>query len=109
MLLTPSGVDAIRAIIPAEQADKSSMSIPVARRELVSVTGIARQDNSADVEFAWKWVPLNEIGEGLYSRDLRYKSSVGFRKYDDGWRLVESTTHSGQPIDDALKNSESMP
>jgi hypothetical protein len=109
MLVTPAGVDAIRAIIPAEQADKSSMSIPVARRELVSVTGIARQDNSADVEFEWKWVPLNEIGEGLYSRDLRYRSSVGFRKYDDGWRLVESATHSGQSIDDALKNSESTP
>ena len=109
MLLTPSGVEAVRALIPAEQADKSSISIPVAKRDLVGVTGIARQDNSADADFEWKWVPLNEIGEGLYSRDLRYKASVGFRKYDDGWRLVESGTHSGQSMDDALKNSESLP
>jgi hypothetical protein len=109
VLLTPSGVDAVRAIIPAEQADKSSISIPVAKRELVSATGIARQDNSADVEFEWKWVPLNEIGEGLYSRDLRYRASVGFRKYDDGWRLVENAPRSGQSLDDALKNSESIP
>lgn len=85
------------------------MSLPVARRELISVTGITKENNSADVEFDWKWVPLNEIGEALYSRDLRYRSSVGFRKYDDGWRLVESSVHSGQTMDDALRNAELIP
>ena len=109
VLLTPSGVETIHTIIQAQPADKSSISIPVAKRELVGVTGIVKQDNSAEVEFEWKWVPLNEIGEGLYSRDLRYKASVGFRKYDDGWRVVEGATHSGQSMDDALKNSELVP
>jgi hypothetical protein len=109
VLLTPSGVETVRTIVPGKQADKSSLSIPVARRELVGVTGIAKQNNSADVEFEWKWVPLNEIGEGLYSRDLRYKASVAFRKYDDGWRVVEGSTHSGQSMDDALKNAELVP
>lgn len=85
------------------------MSLPVAKRELVGVTGIAKQDNSADVEFEWKWVPLNEVGEALYSRDVRYHSSVGFRKYDDGWRLMQNASHSGQNIDDALKNAEPVP
>jgi len=79
------------------------------KRELLGVTGIAKQDNSADVEFEWKWVPLNEIGEALYSRDLRYRSSVGFRKYDDGWRLLETPVRSAQTMEDALKNAELIP
>lgn len=109
VILTPSGVEIVHTIIGSQQTEKSSISISVAKRELVGVTGIAKQDNSADVEFEWKWVPLNEIGEGLYSRDLRYKASVAFRKYDDGWRVVEGFTHSGQNMDDALKNAELVP
>jgi hypothetical protein len=109
VLLTPSGVEAVHTLVPAEAATRSSLSIPVARRELVGVTGISPRDNSADVEFDWKWIPLNEIGEALYSRDLVYQSTVGFRKYDDGWRIVQSAAHSGQTIDDALKTAEPRP
>src|ERR1700757_4340558 len=107
--LTPSGADTIHAIIPAEQAGKASLSLPVARKQVVDVTGISKQGNSADVEFLWKWVPLNEVGAALYSGDVHYKSIVGFRQYDDGWRLMQSTPHSGQSIDDALKNAEPIP
>ncbi|MGC1453543.1 MAG: hypothetical protein WA830_26205 [Candidatus Sulfotelmatobacter sp.] len=106
VLLTPLGVDTVRALVPAEEADKSLLFIPVAKRELVGVTGISKQSNLADVEFTWKWVPLNEIGAALYSGDLHYTSSVGFREYDDGWRMLESTPRSGQALDDALKNAE---
>jgi hypothetical protein len=109
IVLSPSGVDVVRTSLAAEEAAKSSISLPVARRELLGITGITKRDNSADVEFEWKWVPLNEIGEALYSRDLRYRSSVGFRKYDDGWRLVETPVHSAQTMDDALKNAELIP
>ncbi len=109
IVLSPSGVDVVRSAIAAEEAGKSSISLPVARRELLGITGIAKQDNSADVEFEWKWVPLNEIGEALYSRDLRYRSSVGFRQYDDGWRLLETPVRSAQTMDDALKNAELIP
>lgn len=109
IVLSPSGAELVGSLIPTDQSEKSSMSLPVARRELISVTGITKENNSADVEFDWKWVPLNEIGEALYSRDLRYRSSVGFRKYDDGWRLVESSVHSGQTMDDALRNAELIP
>lgn len=109
ILLTPSGVETVRTLIAADQTGRSSISIPVARRELLGVTGITKQDNSADVEFEWKWVPLNEIGGALYTRDLRYRSTVGFRKFDDGWRLIQSATHPFQTMDDALKNAESMP
>lgn len=108
IVLSPAGVEMIRSVIPAEGA-RSSMSFPVARRELIAVTGITRQGIAADVEFDWKWQPLNEIGEALYSRDLRYKSVVAFRKYDDGWRLLETTLRSGQSMDEALKNAELIP
>ena len=102
-------MDVVHSSIAAGESAKSSISLPVARRELLNITGIATQDNSADVEFEWKWVPLNEIGGALYSRDLRYRSTVGFRKYDDGWRLLETPVHSAQSMDDALKNAELIP
>jgi hypothetical protein len=106
ILLTPSGVDTIRTQVSAEEASRPSITIPVARRELVSVTGVSKQGGVADVDFTWKWIPLNEIGAALYSGDLRYKSTVAFRDYDDGWRLVQTAPHSGQPLDEALKNAE---
>ncbi|HYM78405.1 MAG TPA: hypothetical protein VE377_20695 [Candidatus Dormibacteraeota bacterium] len=109
VLLTPLGVDTVHAQVPADEADKSSLAIPAARRELVAVLGISEQGSSADIEFTWKWAPVNEIGAALYSGDLHYKSIVGFRKYDDGWRMVQGSPHSGQSIDDALKNAEPAP
>jgi len=108
VILTPSGVDAIRAAVP-DQSAQTSIAIPVARRQLEEITGIAREGSAADVEFTWKWTPLNEIGAALYSAEMRYKSTVGFRDYDDGWRIVLSTPHSPQALDDALKNAEPLP
>src|SRR5205807_3649025 len=62
VLLTPSGVDTIRTLLPIEESSKSSLTLPVAMREVVDVNGISKQGNAADVEFTWKWIPLNEIG-----------------------------------------------
>jgi hypothetical protein len=109
VILTPAGVETIRTIVSAEEAAKSTVLFPAARRELVSVTGIARQGSVADVEFTWKWIPLNEVGAALYSGDLHYKSVVGFRQYDDGWRVQQGTPRSGQSVEDALKNAEPAP
>lgn len=109
ILLTPSGVDAVRAALPPEQTRGSTLSIPVAIRAVVAVTGIAKEGNSADVEFTWRWRPLNEIGAALYSEDVHYKSNVGFRNYDDGWRMADRVARSGQSIEDALKNAEPIP
>jgi len=108
VLLTPSGVETVRALVPADEADKTLFFIPVARRELVGVTGISKEGTLADVDFTWRWVPLNEVGAALYSGDLRYTSTVGFRDYDDGWRIAiaHSAPRSGQTLDDALKNAE---
>jgi hypothetical protein len=106
VLLTTSGVDTVRSLVPTEEADKSLLFIPVAKRELLAVSGISKQGNLADVDFQWRWVPMNEVGSALYSSDLHYISTVGFRNYDDGWHLVQSASHSGQTMDDALKNAE---
>ncbi len=106
VMLTPSGVDTFQTLLAPGDADKQSLSIPAARRELIAVTGIAKQGNTADVEFTWKWIPLNEVGAVLYSRDAHYRSTTIFRCYDDGWRLLESSSHSSPPLDEALKNPE---
>jgi hypothetical protein len=105
--LTPAGVDTFQNLIAPGEAEKQSFSIPIARRELVAITGIAKQGSTADVEFTWHWIPLNEVGAAIYSSEVHYRTTALFRSYDDGWRLVESATHSGQPLDEALKNTES--
>ena len=104
--LTPLGVDTFQSLIAPGDAEKQSFTIPAARRELVAITGIAKQANAADVEFTWRWIPLNEVGAALFSSDSRYSSSVNFRSFDDGWRVVESASHHAEPLDDALKNSQ---
>lgn len=106
LALTPSGVDAVRTLISAEDATKPSFSISIAKRELLGITGISKDGNRADVEFSWRWMPLNEVGAALYSSDVRYQSTAGFRKYDDGWRVLEGSARQQQTLEDALKNSE---
>ena len=105
--LTPVGVETFRDLMPANPANSQFFSVPVARRQLTGVTGISKSGNSADVDFLWKWIPLNEVGAALYAGGVQYKSTVAFRQYDDGWRIVEgSAPRSNQGLDDALKNSE---
>jgi hypothetical protein len=107
--LTPFGVDTFQSLIAPGDAEKQSFSIPAARRELLAITGIAKQGNSADVEFTWRWIPMNEVGAVLYPADVHYQSTASFRCYDDGWRVVEAASHSAQPLDEALRNSEPAP
>lgn len=109
LVLTPSGVEAVRTLISGDDAAKPSFSIPVARRELADITAISKEGVTADVDFIWRWTPLNEIGAALYSTDQRYRSTVGFRKYDDGWHVIESVPHHEQSLDDALKNASLTP
>jgi hypothetical protein len=106
VMLTPSGVDTFQTLLAPGDADKQSFTIPVAHRELIAITGIAKQGNTADVEFTWKWIPLNEVGAALYSRDGPHHATTVFRCYDDGWRVLESASHSGQPLDETLKTTE---
>jgi hypothetical protein len=108
--LTPIGVDTFHDLIPSSTANPQYFSVPVARRQLTGITGISKSGNIADVDFLWKWIPLNEVGAALYAGGVQYKSTVGFRQYDDGWRVVEgSAPRTNRGLDDALKTSEPVP
>jgi hypothetical protein len=108
--LTPIGVETFRTLIPSAAGNKQHFAIPTARREFVAITGISRNGNLADVDFTWKWVPLNEVGAALVAGGLSLKSTVEFKSYDDGWRVLEgSATKTNQNLVDALKDAEPAP
>jgi hypothetical protein len=106
VLLTPLGVDTIRPLISTALPDNGPIGIQVARRELLNVDGISKAGNFADVEFTWRWVSINQVGSALYDSGVRYRSTVGFRGYDDGWRVVDQSLPSSQPLDEALRNAQ---
>ena len=110
VVLTPLGVDTIRPLIsnalPDNGRDNGPIGIQVARRELLSISGISKAGNFADVEFTWRWVPINQVGAALYDSGVHYRSTVGFRGYDDGWRIMEQAVPSNQTLDDALRNAQ---
>ena len=104
--LTPAGVDPMQSLIVPGDAEKQSFTITAAHRELIAITGIAKQGNTAEVEFTWRWLPANEVGAALYPTSIHYRSKTILSDYDDGWRIVQSNTHPAQPLDEALKNAE---
>jgi hypothetical protein len=106
VVLTPLGVETIRPLISHALPDNGPIAIQVARRELVSISGISKSGNVADVEFTWRWVSLNQMGAALYDSGVHYRSTVGFRKYDNGWRVAEVSLPANQPLDDALRNAQ---
>ena len=104
--LTPLGVETVRELVASESTGRQYLAIPVARRQLLGITGIAKNGNVADVNFQWRWAALNEVGAALYAGDVQYNSAVVFTHYDDGWRLTESNLPKSAPnLDDALKNA----
>ena len=109
VILSPHGVDTFRSLISESTRGGTLMPIRVAQREMVDITGISKAGNFADVEFLWHWVPLNEVGGALYDSVVRYRSTVGFRSYDDGWRVETEPLHNNQPIDDALRTAQPAP
>lgn len=107
VLLTPQGVDTFRDLLPASGADSNYFNIPTARRELLAVTGISKEGNLADVDFTWKWSPMNEVGAALYVGDSEYTATVGMKHYDDGWRVMDgNAAQNHQDLASALKNAE---
>jgi hypothetical protein len=106
VVLSPLGVDTIRPLISKALPDNGPIGIQVARRELLAVSGISKAGNFADVEFTWRWVSINQVGAALYDGGVHYRSTVGFRGYDDGWRIVEQSVPNNQPLDEALRNAQ---
>jgi hypothetical protein len=109
VVLTPAGADTFRPLAAPADLQRPTFAVPAATRELLQITGISRQGNAADVDFTWRWIPSNEVGAAFYSSELHLRSTVGFRHYDDGWRIVQSSPHSGQTLDDAVRNAEPAP
>ena len=105
IVLSPLGVDTIRPLI-ASASGNGPIAIQVARRELVGITGISKSGNFAEVEFTWHWVSLNQVGAALYDSGVHYRSTVSFRGYDDGWRVITEQVHTNQTLDEALRNAE---
>jgi hypothetical protein len=107
VVITPLGVDTLRDWVAASAANSQYISVPVAQRELLGVTGIRKNGSVADADFQWRWTAVNEVGSALYTKNLEYNSTVGFVHYDDGWRVVEgSALKNTQGLSDALKNAE---
>lgn len=106
VVLSPLGVDTIRPLIASGSSSNGQIGIQIVRRELVAVTGISKAGNLADVEFTWHWFSLNPVGAALYDSGVRYRSTVGFRGFDDGWRVINENAHSNQTMDEALHSAE---
>lgn len=106
VVLSPAGVGVFQPLIGGPLPFGKMAEVHVARRELVSITGISKAGSLADVEFLWHWVPLNDVGKALFDSGVNYHATVGFRNYDDGWRVVAGPTRSNQPLEDALHNSQ---
>jgi hypothetical protein len=106
VVLTPLGVDAIRPLIATALPNNGPIGIQAARRELLGIAGISKAGNFADVEFTWRWVAINQVGAALYDSGVHYRSTVAFRSYDDGWRVLEKNMPSNQPLEDALRNAQ---
>jgi hypothetical protein len=109
VVLSPHGVDAFRSLIRESTHGGTQVPVRVARRELVDVTGISKAGSFADVEFLWHWVAMNEVGSALYDSGVRYRSTVGFRSYDDGWRVQTEPLRNNQPLDEALRTAQPAP
>ena len=105
VLLTPVGIDTMRPLI-LNGLPENGPTIQVARRELLGVSGISKAGNFAEVEFSWHWVTVNQVGAALYDSGVHYRSTVAFREYDDGWRMVEQNVPSNQTLDEALHNAQ---
>jgi hypothetical protein len=103
--LTPLGVGVVRPLITNALPDNGPIALQVAHRELTSIDGISKSGNFADVDFVWRWVSLNPVGAALYDSGVRYRSTVQFRGYDDGWRVVNQSVRSNQPLDEALRSA----
>ena len=106
VLLTPLGVDTVRPLITTASPGNGPIGMQVARRELLRISGISKAGNVADVEFTWRWASLNEVGAALYDGGVHYHSTVGFRAYDNGWRVVEHNVPSSQSLDETLRNAQ---
>ena len=53
--------------------DYQQITLPLATREIIEVTGIQRDGNKSIAEFSWKWAPT-EFGRALFEDTAEYKA-----------------------------------
>jgi hypothetical protein len=72
------------------QNEISDINVPVAKPELVDVTGITLRENEAAATYTWKLTPINDIGKAVAEQEkfeTVASATAYFQKFDDGWRL----------------------
>src|SRR5260370_6189378 len=110
VVITPLVMDALRDWVSATAASAQYISVPVAQRELLGLSGIRKNGNFADVDFQWRWAAVNEVVAALYAKGTEYSSTVGFAHYDDGWRVFEAAPLiSSHGLNTALKHAKPVP
>ena len=123
VVITPLGVDILRDWVNATAASSQYISVPVAQRSS-SVAGCQMASSSACLaahiakmmkSSTLRWYcgsihwssAVNEVGAALYPKGPEYNSTVGFVRYDDGWRMIEGgALRSNLNLGEALKNAE---
>ena len=112
MLLTPLGVETDPSLISnalpgiGTGERQRSIEIQVALRELLGITGISQNRSLRRRGFTWRWVSINAGGRSTLRQRSTYRSTVGFRGYDDGWRVVEQAIPANQPLEESLRNAQ---
>jgi hypothetical protein len=81
--------------------DDESRHIPIAKRKVLQVTGVAVENDTARAEFTWAYVwttigaEIADTGQNSgaqlrarYDNDKVHEGKALFRRYDDGWRVM---------------------
>ncbi len=67
--------------------------VPLAKKELLEVTGIRASDEGAQADFTWRWVP-NEVGASFRSGPVRerfdatHQATATLRDFGKGWVVM---------------------
>jgi len=63
-------------------------TIPIARRNFVTIDELSQKDDSAECKFLWQLVPT-EMGKNMGRKTVAGKAHARFDYKDGAWRLVE--------------------
>jgi hypothetical protein len=87
--LTEKGISEKKNWIPSSMSE--DYEVPLATRELLEITGIGELQGETgafvEVQYTWKWSPVNEVGTLMKLDEKTNAGSAAFRRFDDGWRL----------------------
>lgn len=88
VVLTPKGVEAAKGweLYQRPGEGVSGASIPVARPEVIEITGLSEDGTEATATYTWRQKPLNEIGEALgYGQQTETGSALALLTSSGKW------------------------